>query len=402
MAEIESEIVAGRYATACRDLEKLLSWTADRNGGITYLLGSCELARGRIPAADAAWARVVPGSAFSERAIRGRLRLFHRAGQYAAAERLINHAAADRRNDRTALRVLLVPMFSELGLIEEAGRLIEDRWAHLNASGEGALEPAIKLLLMHIGLTWTTTPVENVRATIEQAARLAPDDDRLWLGRANLAIRTGAYDEAGRWLDDCRRLRPDDVPVWRARLNWGIATNRIDVVQTALKHLPVAEGTPAQVARLRAWLAAGRRDAAAERRELERLLAIDPADRTALDRLARLVERDGRPAQAVELRRRKADVDRLRGRYENLYERNQPIRHAVEMAHLAERLGRRFEARAFLTLAIAADPDREDLRQDLARLGPSPPRVAGPGRTLADVLADEPHDESKGAVTPSR
>ena len=111
MEEIESEIMAGRYAIACRNLDKLLSWKADPNGGIVYLLGSCELARGRNQAADEAWARVVPGSAFSERAIRGRMRLFHESGQLAAAEQLINDAAVDPRNDRTALLVLLVPIY---------------------------------------------------------------------------------------------------------------------------------------------------------------------------------------------------------------------------------------------------------------------------------------------------
>ena len=51
-------------------------------------------------------------------------------------------------------------------------------------------------------------------------ASLAPDDDRVWLGKANLAIRTGMYDEAERWLAACLGRRPGDAPVWRARLNW--------------------------------------------------------------------------------------------------------------------------------------------------------------------------------------
>ena len=139
--------------------------------------------------------------------------------------------------------------------------------------GEGALEPAIKLVRQHIELTLKPTPVETIRAALDQAARLAPEDDRVWLGRANLAIRTGAYDEAERWLDACLRRRPEDVPVWRARLSWGIATNRIDVVEQALTHLPAAESTPAQLHRLNAWLAAKRGDVATERRELERLVA---------------------------------------------------------------------------------------------------------------------------------
>jgi tetratricopeptide (TPR) repeat protein len=372
MTEIESEIMAGRYAIACRNLDKLLSWKADPGGGITYLLGSCELARGRNQAASQAWERVVPGSAFSERAIRGRMRLLQESGQLAAAERLIHDAAEDRRNDRTALLVQLVSMFTELGRIDEAERLIEDRWEHLNASGEGALEPAIKLLRPHIELTLKPTPVETIRAFLDQAARLAPEDDRVWLGRANLAIRTGAYDEAGRWLDACQRRRPDDVPVWHARLSWSIATNRIDLVEESLTHLPAAVSNPAQVHWLKAWLAARRGHVAAERQELERLLAVDPAERTALDRLAQLAEKDRHPARAAELLRKKIEIDRLRSRYEKLHDRKQPIRDAVEMAHLAEQLGRRFEARVFLTLAISEDPDRDDLKRELARLSPGP------------------------------
>ena len=88
--------MAGRYATACRNLERLLSWKADPKGGIVYLLGSCELARGRTEAADDAWARVAPGSAYSEKAIRGRMRLLVDSGQLAAAERLVKAAAEDR------------------------------------------------------------------------------------------------------------------------------------------------------------------------------------------------------------------------------------------------------------------------------------------------------------------
>jgi hypothetical protein len=57
-----------------------------------------------------------------------------------------------------------------------------------------------------------------------------------------------------------------------------------------------------------------------------------------------------------------------------LHERGQPIRGAVEMARLAERLGRRFEARAFLIMAISEDPDREDLRRDLERVDSGPER----------------------------
>jgi len=375
MDEIESEIVAGRYAIACRKLDILLSWKADPNGEIVYLLGSCELARGRFQAAGEAWARVVPGSPFSARAIEGRMYIHLESGQLAAAERLVSAAALDPRNDRTALLVLLVPMFSELGRIDEAGRLIEQRWEHLNASGNGALEAAIKLVQQHIELTLKATPVETIRSVLERASKLAPDDDRVWLGQANLATRTGAHDEAERWLDACQRLRPEDVPVWLARLSWGIATNRVDVVKRAMTHLPAMESNPARFHRLNAWLADQRGDVATERRELELLVAADPADVTALARLAELAEKEDQRARAAELVHQKADIDRLLARYRELHDRHQPFRDAVEAARLAEQLGHRFEARAFLTIAMKEEPARDDLRHDLERLSATPATV---------------------------
>lgn len=151
----------------------------------------------------------------------------------------------------------------------------------------------------------------------------------------------------------------------------GIAANRIDDVKLAFKHLPADISTPDQVHRLSAWLAAKSGDSVTERRELEHLIAFDPSDLTAIDRLAQLAENDGQPDRAAELMRKKAEIDRLRGRYEKLYERKQPIRDAIKMARLAEQLGRRFEARVFLTVAISDAPDRADLRQDLGRLSQS-------------------------------
>ncbi len=106
------------------------------------------------------------------------------------------HAAKDPRSDRTALLVLLVPVFKVLGRIEEAERLIENHWEYLNASRQGADEPAIRLVRQHIELTLQPEPVATLRGLLEQASLRAPDDDRVWLGRSNLAIRNGDLVEA--------------------------------------------------------------------------------------------------------------------------------------------------------------------------------------------------------------
>ena len=191
-------------------------------------------------------------------------------------------------------------------------------------------------------------------------------------------------------------------PGRRARLSWGVATNQLDVVRESIKHLPAEILTPAQVHRLKAWLAARRADLAVERQELEHILAEDPADRAALDRLAQLAENAGQPSQAAEAMRKKAEIERIRARYEKLYERNQPLRDAEEMAGLAEQLGRKFEARVFLTLALSDEPERDDLRQDLQRLmNQRSERSAWHGRTLAEIVLHEQVDMGKNGETPS-
>jgi tetratricopeptide (TPR) repeat protein len=355
MEEIEADVLARRYAVASRKLGHLLSWKADSNGGLAYLLGSCELARGRNKAAAEAWARVAAGSAFSERAIRGRMRLLLDSGQLAAAERLVVDAADRPGSDRTAVLTLLVPTFREQGRLEEAEHVIEARWEYLNSKGEGALEPAIKLVRLHVEVSERPISLENTRAVLDQAARLAHDeDDRVWLGRANLAIRTGAYEDAAQWLAACHRSRPEDVAVWRARLRWAGATGRVEVVKEALSHISVAGLNAAERHRWNAWLARRRQDEAVEHEQLALLVAADPGDVSALDRLAELANKAGRLDRAAELLGRKADVERMRARYLKLHDRRQPIRNAAELARLAEQLGRSFEARGFRAIADAA------------------------------------------------
>jgi enediyne biosynthesis protein E4 len=367
IARVELEMANGRFGNAGRRLRELL----EREPGseeAAVLLGRCEKERGRVDAADAAFARVAPGSPLAHQAILARMRLAHDRGQFARAEAIIAEAAADPRNDGPYTRFLLVPIYSRLGRLDEAVRLIEGRWEGLRRDGEGASAPAIDAVRMHIELELKPNRVEETRAYLDRASALASDDDRVWLGRANLAIRTGDLDEARRLLDACRARRPEDAAVWDARLRLGLASGRVEDVDEALAHLPAEGWTPARAHRLEAWDAARRGDAAAERRALEALIAADPGDLGARDRLAGLAERAGDSARAAELRRGRDEVRRLFARYLFLYDRVQPLRDAEEMAAIAERLGRTFEARAFLTLAVAEGPDRPDLRRALARL----------------------------------
>ena len=289
MTEIREEMENGRNALAVKALNVVLARRPDSDEA-TYLLGVCEMARGRTQAADRAFARVLPDSRFAPQAILGRLQLQMERGRHAAAEEIVRDALNDPRVDRSGLPLLLGPIYSQQGRLEETLRLVEGSWEALDRAGEGSSEQAINLIRAHVALRTDPVPIEVIRSALDQAARSAPDDDRVWLGKANLAIRVGSYDEASRWLDACLERRPQDAAVWRARLDWAVATNRVAAVREALEHLPAVEWTPARIQKLAAWFAARRGDVGSERRALEALLATDPADPDALDRLIGLAQ----------------------------------------------------------------------------------------------------------------
>jgi thioredoxin-like negative regulator of GroEL len=388
LAEIEEDMDTGRHGTAARKLNAILARRPESDEAL-YLLGACEKARGQTEPADRAWSHIPAGSAFADRAIQARVQLRLERGQMAEAEQIVQNALSDPRNDSSGLTIVLGPVFCHQGRLEETLRLIEARWDALDRAGEGDSEEAIKLVRTHVGLRQSPVPIEAIRATLDRAGELTPEDDRVWLGKANLAIRIGAAREADGWLNECLRKRPRDIPVWRARLDWALATKRVARVREALQHLPGEGSTWALVRWLAAWLAAHRGDRAAERRALERLIAADSAQPSAWKRLTELALQAGAQEDAAALIRKKAEIDQLEVRYRELHARNQPIRDAAKMARLAERLGRLFEAKAFMTVAAAAAPAAQELRRELARLNQRARIPGAAGRTLADLVATE-------------
>jgi tetratricopeptide (TPR) repeat protein len=388
LALVNAQMAAGQNGLASRNLIALLDWKPDSDEAM-YLLGVCERARGRAEPALESWARVPPDSPFWAPAIHGCRELKVERGLLADAEQLIKLAQQTAPEKSFLLNDLFVPIYCFQGRIEDASRLIEDEWNHLNRNGEGATEMAIKAVQLHMVVKRSIADPGPTRDYLAKASRVAPKDDRVWLGRAELAIRDGSFDLAAGLLDDCLKRRPDDVPVWRAKLSHALATNQLAMVRQALEHLPADQSTPAQTHKLTAWIAGHQDDLETEQRELERLVQADPADVSALTRLAELADKTGRVERREELRRQKNEIEQLRARYEQLYQRNQPFRDALEMARLATKLGLGFEAKAFLTVVVAENPGRTDLRDELERLNRPTNADATPGSTLAKLVDRE-------------
>ena len=324
IAEIDDAMRHGRYTAAARDLSALLAWSPGWDKAV-YLRGLCEKARGQPGLADATWAAIPPDSVYHKRAMAGRTDLLIDRGRLADAEKLVLGVTDDLGLEASALRMILIQIFVMEGRPDDAERLIESRWRSLDAHGEGDADQAVNLARLHMELRWNVPQAGTVREYLDRVGRLAPDDDRVWLGRANLALRTGASDDARRWIDACLERNPDDQAVWRARLNWSVQTNAADDAMIALEHLPAGLATTVEGHRVSAWMASRRGDVENERHELATLVAQAPEDFVALERLDILEKQQPANIVAESRRRPRAEIERDQRRYRELYRRNQPL-----------------------------------------------------------------------------
>ena len=358
-----------------------------------FLLGVCEKALGRPEAAEAAWARVPQRSPYYGQAELARAEvLIQDLGRFADAESQLSEltqAGGDAAGP--AWQRLAQLLFWE-GRRSEVRALLVARWA--------GVRPQPKSLRDVWAIDQDPTTQETLRSLLERASNRDPDDDRVWLGLANLATRSGRLDEAAARLKACLERRPEDPAVWQARLDWARAANRVDDAREALTHLSADRFDSSEVLALWAWFAAHRGDVDLERRALERLLDHEHGNSAALERLAILAAQAGEPDRAAELRRRKQNVDEAQARYGRLMEALGPQTSVdrSELAQLSEFLGRTFEARGWWALANVPEAQRRSAldRLDRARSSADLPS----GWTLADLLAGETDSAVAASTTP--
>ncbi len=378
LTEARREFAARRFDEARIRLARLSErWPGQ--GEVEYLLGSCEMVAGHADAAMAAWARVPDGSPKAPLAALSRARHALDVGRYRLAESCLDRA------------------FHAKGEVaDEAGRLLEwlywmtgrqDEYkALLHRKLERIRDPSYTLRVL-----WAADhdphPIGALRQALAKANQSAPEDDRVWLGLADLANRSGRFDEADDWLKRCEQAQPDDPAVWRARLEWAMTVGRQDDVVRAAGHLPASAISPARVLALRAWLAARDHDSRAERSALEELVTLRPGEDSALERLADLATQAGEVDRVGDLRRRKSAIDAGRDHYRALINLPDMAPHAIEFAWAAEVIGRWPDAMAWWKLAARRDPTVErEAHAALERLARLELAAEPDDRPLADRL----------------
>ncbi|RUL84906.1 FG-GAP-like repeat-containing protein [Tautonia sociabilis] len=360
LAAARAEYSAGAIDSA-RDRLSRLADHRPRHGETLYLLGLCEQAMGRPAAARDAWARVPEHSpSFGEAATR-QASIAIAAGRYQEAEdRALAALRVPGPHEEMARTVFALLLYLE-------GRLDEYRdWL---LDGLDAEPDPTRNLVELWQLDAAPYPLETTRAALVKASRASPNDPRVLLARANLAIRSGAHDEAARLLDACDRLLPDDPATARSRLSLAIATDDLDGARAALRRLGPGGLSRSRALAVRAWFASKRGDPDAERAVLERWIELEPSNQSALERLIGLAVATGQLDRAAELRRRKSELDLAFETYRGLIGRGTSPGRAAELARTAEALGRRQEAAAWWRLHQSYAPDDPEPARALARLG---------------------------------
>ena len=303
----QQEIARGHLEAARRRLAALAARPGVLGGAADYWLGICEASSGRPDAALEAFARLPRGYAFDP------------VGAYQEARANLFHGRlhpAERRLAETLARggPGLDPVLGLLRHILEIQARFDDVKPLLRAHLAEAVDPIIDLKELS-NFDLERLPYEGLRGALEKAGQLAPEDDRVWLGKARLAIEAGRWEEAAGWLKRCRSVCAD-APVWRASLEWARASGRPDLVLEAARQLDrLGQLGAGERFELRAWLHQQRGDTPAESAALHRWLRVEPASTRALERLAELAHQAGGPDRVAELtapqRRSRAGACRL-------------------------------------------------------------------------------------------
>ncbi len=350
-----------------------------------YQLGLCEEARGRADAALAEWSRVATDSSFAGKTSVARARVLTNIGRFAEAEDVLLAIPRGRDAEGTLVRQALELLYRVEGRNREVRELILESWA-----GDPDRGHVLRRLYL---LDDSAFPVEYVKQALQGGDT---KDDRVWLGRANLAIWLGQLEEAGQWLDACYAKRPEDPAVLSARLDLALALEDPGAVRRALDHLPMRLFLPVEIARLRCWLAERIGDDQIEGREWRALAAEEPGETRAWDRLAELAQRARRIDQVEAFRKKKAEMSELRERYAAMTRRDDRDAHAEELGRLAESLGRRIEARGWSLIheGLAA---REPLvpSPEMASHGREESRSESVASRMDDLLRKLPADAGR-------
>lgn len=374
------DLNAQRYQSA-RDRLEQLAKRAPGVDEVEYWLGVSALMLSDHDAAIQALSRVRQTDARAPDAALALGRLGLDIGRYRLAEEALDRIAGSPGTVGDEALELLGRLYALTGRTEEYRSV-------LLKQAERIHDPTRQLAMLW-NLDAAAYPIEGIRDELKRAHESSPDDERVWLGLANLEIRAGRFDVADRWLSKCEKAERDDWLVARSRLLWSRGVDRPDVAVANAESFPVKLLSTAQRYSLRAWLEAKAGDHEAERASLEALLDRDPGDLPALERLAGMAAESGQTDRVAALRRQKAEIEAAREQRRALLAEPDPSKRAADLGRASETLGALDEARLWWRLAQRNARDPAERAEAAKRFKVISERLSNQADEKADwVVAD--------------
>ncbi|MFO0908028.1 MAG: FG-GAP-like repeat-containing protein [Isosphaeraceae bacterium] len=339
-------------------------------GELDYQLGLCRWQLGKrglalaafehVPVSSPLWVSAAPFLA------EGELDL----GHWRRAEEILTRAVSREASNKVLypVRQALNRIYRMQSRFADAASVLRDAWSE---------EPDPVAALRQIWqLDRGTPPYQTITQALDIGAKLDPDDDRILLGRARVALGEGRLDTAVELLTKCGvpPSRPD-AAVWRAWLDYADATGEGEHATRALRSLGT-QLSPIERLTWRVWFADRMNDLDLEIQTVNSLLTVEPRNPRWLTRSAALATESGDRETAAARRTLKADVDTALDEYTNLLSGNATFPIAAERVKLgkvADRAGRPFDAQAWFDLARRLDPASVDPKLTLLS---KPPEVA--------------------------
>jgi tetratricopeptide (TPR) repeat protein len=349
LRQAQQEIDRGRLAAARRRLTELDQRWPGR-GDTLLPLARVERAGGKPERAVVALERVSPSDPRSVEAVELLGHLLMDLGRFAPAEALLLKAlAAAPEVERSPLLLTYARLLRVEGRHSEVSDVLKAAWDH-------ASDPPMVLqdLLFN---DLEPVPADGWKLQLDAGDN---QDDRVWLGRGRHALLIGRFGDAEPWLRKCLERRPDDPSVWTAILDLALTTRNPGRFWEAAGKILATRLSERETASIRARIASIGGDRSLEKRELSRLVEVEPSNSRALERLAVMAIEDGDREEADRLHRRKALIDQAKDRIRRfgimmmLDFRSK----AGELVEISATLGRPFDEQAWLLVASAAAEGR--------------------------------------------
>lgn len=356
---IRNDMLSKSYRDASKKLDRLLSLPFMNSDEALYYKGLCNYFTGKHADAISNWATITTGSEYQHDVALKTGEWLESRGRLDEAETVYRKALEIKGSKSNEIRHLLLQLLWLEQRLFESAKLIEANWFEQNKTIGPADTRAIANLRAHLSIDQEVYPIEHVRDRLSALAEINPKDPGVLLGLSSLYLRTGDSANARKVIDSI-------ISTNNINLNHAINIIRIQIALNEnnmkdMREILADSSSEPLPPDLSIKVASGLLKESQEFDKLVTLLRnylnLYPSDVMAIEELAELLFSNGSISEATELRISRKAIDQTLRDYSHLigsdFQSN-----ALKLAEMSDKLGRWFEAYAFMSLNASLNPEK--------------------------------------------